>query len=52
MPDESELEAAIERLLDAERMIDLLEVLDDQDDVDQVYANFDIPESVLEQLAA
>lgn len=37
---------------DAERMIDLLEVLDDQDDVDQVYANFDIPESVLEQLAA
>src|SRR6201999_1129097 len=37
---------------DAQRMIDLLEVLDDQDDVDQVYANFDIPESVLEQLAA
>jgi YebC/PmpR family DNA-binding regulatory protein len=37
---------------DAERMIDLLEVLDDQDDVDQVYANFDIPESVLEHLAA
>jgi transcriptional/translational regulatory protein YebC/TACO1 len=37
---------------DAERMIDLLDVLDDQDDVDQVYANFDIPESVLEQLAA
>jgi YebC/PmpR family DNA-binding regulatory protein len=37
---------------DAERMIDLLEVLDDQDDVDQVYANFDIPESVLEELAA
>ena len=33
-------------------MIDLLEVLDDQDDVDQVYANFDIPESVLEELAA
>jgi YebC/PmpR family DNA-binding regulatory protein len=37
---------------DAARMIDLLEVLDDQDDVDQVYANFDIPESVLEDLAA
>ncbi len=37
---------------DAKRMIDLLEVLDDQDDVDQVYANFDIPESVLEELAA
>jgi transcriptional/translational regulatory protein YebC/TACO1 len=33
-------------------MIDLLDVLDDQDDVDQVYANFDIPESVLEELAA
>ncbi|MBS1887940.1 MAG: YebC/PmpR family DNA-binding transcriptional regulator [Actinobacteria bacterium] len=37
---------------DAQRMIDLLETLDDQDDVDQVYANFDIPEAVLEQLAA
>ncbi len=37
---------------DAQRMIDLLEVLDDQDDVDTVYANFDIPDSVMEQLAA
>jgi len=37
---------------DAQRMIDLLEVLDDQDDVDQVYANFDIPDSVMEELAA
>ena len=37
---------------DAERMIDLLDVLDDQDDVDEVYANFDIAESVLEELTA
>ncbi len=37
---------------DAQRMIDLLDVLDDQDDVDTVYANFDIPDAVMEQLAA
>ena len=30
----------------------LLDALDDQDDVDEVFANFDIPEDVLEQLAA
>jgi transcriptional/translational regulatory protein YebC/TACO1 len=30
----------------------LLDALDDQDDVDEVYANFDIPADVLEQLAA
>lgn len=37
---------------DAERVLKLIEALDDQDDVDEVFANFDIPESVLEKLAA
>ncbi len=37
---------------DAERILKLLDALDDQDDVDEVFANFDIPEDVLEQLAA
>jgi YebC/PmpR family DNA-binding regulatory protein len=37
---------------DAERLLKLLDALDEQDDVDEVYANFDIPEDVLEQLAA
>jgi YebC/PmpR family DNA-binding regulatory protein len=37
---------------DAERLLKLLDTLDDQDDVDEVFANFDSPEDVLEQLAA
>ncbi len=37
---------------DAERLLKLIDALDDQDDVDEVFANFDIPEDVLEQLAA
>jgi YebC/PmpR family DNA-binding regulatory protein len=37
---------------DAERLLKLLDTLDEQDDVDEVIANFDIPEQVLEQLAA
>jgi len=37
---------------DAERLLKLLDDLDEQDDVDEVFANFDIPEDVLEQLAA
>jgi YebC/PmpR family DNA-binding regulatory protein len=37
---------------DAERLFKLLEALDEQDDVDEVFANFDIPEDVLEKLAA
>ena len=37
---------------DAERMLKLLDTLDDQDDVDEVFANFDIPADVMEQLAA
>jgi transcriptional/translational regulatory protein YebC/TACO1 len=37
---------------DAERILKLLDALDEQDDVDEVFANFDIPAEVLEQLAA
>jgi YebC/PmpR family DNA-binding regulatory protein len=37
---------------EAERLLKLLDALDEQDDVDEVFANFDIPEHVLEQLAA
>jgi YebC/PmpR family DNA-binding regulatory protein len=37
---------------DAERLLKLIDALDDQDDVDEVFANFDIPEDVLEELAA
>ncbi|MBA3866853.1 MAG: YebC/PmpR family DNA-binding transcriptional regulator [Solirubrobacterales bacterium] len=37
---------------DAERLLKLLDALDDQDDVNEVFANFDIPDDVLEQLAA
>jgi YebC/PmpR family DNA-binding regulatory protein len=35
----------------AEQMLRLLEQLEDQDDVQKVYANFDIPERVMEQLS-
>jgi YebC/PmpR family DNA-binding regulatory protein len=37
---------------DAQRLLELLEALDEQDDVDEVFANFDIPEDMLEKLAA
>ena len=37
---------------DAERLLKLLDALDEQDDVNEVHANFDIPEDVLEKLAA
>jgi YebC/PmpR family DNA-binding regulatory protein len=37
---------------DAERLLKLLDALDEQDDVDEVFANFDIPTDVLEKLAA
>jgi len=37
---------------DAERVLSLLDALDDQDDVDEVFANFDIPDEVLQKLAA
>jgi YebC/PmpR family DNA-binding regulatory protein len=37
---------------DAEHMLKLLEVLDEHDDVQKVYANFDIPDEVMEKVAA
>jgi transcriptional/translational regulatory protein YebC/TACO1 len=36
---------------DAERMLKLMEGLEDLDDVQKVYANFDIPESVMQELS-
>ena len=36
---------------DAQRMLDLVEVLEDQDDVQNVYANFDISEEVMAEAA-
>lgn len=36
----------------AEQVLKLVEVLDDHDDVQKVYANFDIPDEVMEQLEA
>jgi len=35
----------------AEQMLRLMEMLEDHDDVQKVYANFDIPESVMERLS-
>ena len=37
---------------EAEHMIKLMEALEDQDDVQKVYSNFDIDEAVLEKLSA
>jgi YebC/PmpR family DNA-binding regulatory protein len=36
----------------AEQMLRLMEQLEDHDDIQKVYANFDIPEKVMEQLSA
>jgi transcriptional/translational regulatory protein YebC/TACO1 len=36
----------------AEKVVKLVEALDDVDDVQNVYANFDISEEVLQQLSA
>jgi transcriptional/translational regulatory protein YebC/TACO1 len=36
---------------EAATLIKLLEAIEDQDDVSEVYANFDIPDDVLERLA-
>ena len=36
----------------AEQMLKLMEVLDDQDDVQKVHANFDIPDEIMEKVAA
>jgi transcriptional/translational regulatory protein YebC/TACO1 len=38
-------------LEDAGKMVRLLDMLEDLDDVQQVYSNADIPDEVLEQLA-
>jgi transcriptional/translational regulatory protein YebC/TACO1 len=36
---------------DASRVLKLMDALEDHDDVQHVYSNFDIPESVMEELA-
>ena len=36
----------------AEQMLKLMEILDDQDDVQKVHANFDIPDEIMEKVAA
>jgi YebC/PmpR family DNA-binding regulatory protein len=36
---------------DAERMLNLIETLEEHDDINHVYANFDIPDEVLEALS-
>ena len=35
---------------EAQQMLRLMEVLEDHDDVQQVYANFDIPKEVMEAI--
>ncbi len=37
---------------DAKQLLSLIETLEDHDDVQDVYANFDIPDEVIEQIAA
>ncbi|MBI3812794.1 MAG: YebC/PmpR family DNA-binding transcriptional regulator [Nitrospirae bacterium] len=37
---------------DAEQMLKLMELLDDHDDVQNIHANFDIPQDVMEKVAA
>jgi transcriptional/translational regulatory protein YebC/TACO1 len=36
---------------EAEKMLSLMEGLEDSDDIQRVYANFDIPDEVMERLA-
>jgi transcriptional/translational regulatory protein YebC/TACO1 len=36
----------------AETLIKMLEALDDDDDVQQVYANFEVSDSVMEKMSA
>jgi transcriptional/translational regulatory protein YebC/TACO1 len=36
----------------AEQMLKLMEILDEHDDVQKVHANFDIPDEVMEKVAA
>ena len=42
----------IDQESEARALVRLMESLDDHDDVEAVHANFDIPESLLEQVAA
>jgi len=37
---------------DAKQLLALIDTLEEHDDVQQVYANFDIPDEILEQVAA
>ncbi len=37
---------------DAKQVLGLIEALEDHDDVQQVYANFDIPDEIMEQMAS
>jgi transcriptional/translational regulatory protein YebC/TACO1 len=37
---------------DAKQLLALVEALEEHDDVQQVYANFDIPDDILEQMAS
>jgi transcriptional/translational regulatory protein YebC/TACO1 len=37
---------------DAEQMLKLMEDMEDHEDVQNVYANFDIPDEVMEKIAA
>jgi len=36
----------------AEQTLKLMEILDDHDDIQKVHANFDIPDEVMEKVAA
>jgi transcriptional/translational regulatory protein YebC/TACO1 len=36
---------------DAKQILSLIDALEEHDDVQQVYANFDIPDEILDQLA-
>ena len=42
----------IEDESDAKKLVRLMEALEENDDVQDVYANFDIPEGVLEAVAS
>jgi transcriptional/translational regulatory protein YebC/TACO1 len=37
---------------DAKQLLALIDALEEHDDVQQVYANFDIPDEILEQVAS
>lgn len=36
---------------DAKQLLSLIDSLEDHDDVQQVYANFDIPDEIMDQMA-